>query len=282
MAKRLKDRAFKSKKAFLSYMSKALTYEMRDAVVCSGASFKIKANYSEAEKAELIEEAYLREIEYSLQTSPEWHLKKKLAATLIRSKAYHLLQAYKTIKIKGSRALMYLTKPIELSQMDKQIILNQVKATQQTLDDNGDIVFIENLEFIYLQSDHKNSTIARDQNKSFENINNEDISEYLANIEDEQVIAKLPIWQRLRKSFMGYAVNKQNAIGVDRSWFSKLTMSEEKDQKQSSDDYENKQNIPILILKAENSFVRNWIDSNYLFKLESIAKGLGYKLILQD
>ena len=44
MSKRLSDRVFKSKKGFLSYMSKALTFELRDAVKTSNENFRIKAN----------------------------------------------------------------------------------------------------------------------------------------------------------------------------------------------------------------------------------------------
>ena len=65
MSKRLTDRVFNSRKGFLSYMSKALRYEMRDVVKTSNESFKIKANLSQQESRVEEVENYLTEIEYS-------------------------------------------------------------------------------------------------------------------------------------------------------------------------------------------------------------------------
>ena len=49
MSKRLTDRFFRSKKAFMNYMAKALTYELRDAVKTNNESFRIRANISNDE-----------------------------------------------------------------------------------------------------------------------------------------------------------------------------------------------------------------------------------------
>jgi hypothetical protein len=72
-------------------MSQAFRYEKRDAVKISNTSFRIRANLDEGEQTIQKQEKYLTELEYSLQVSPEWHLKKKLASVLERSKSYKLL-----------------------------------------------------------------------------------------------------------------------------------------------------------------------------------------------
>ena len=115
ISKRLTDRSFRSKKGFISYMSKALEYEMRDAVQTSGENFKIKANQTDIEQQKAKEESYLSEIENSQQVTPEWHLKKKLANILDRSKAYKLLQGYRYLEIHQDRAVM-THKSLELTE----------------------------------------------------------------------------------------------------------------------------------------------------------------------
>ena len=73
---------------------------------------------------------------------------------------------------------------------------------------------------------------------------------------------------------MDYCFDIEEGIGRDKSWLSKLTAFENTNSKSSD-------NIKTLTLKAESEFIRDWINSNYLFKLESIAKKLGYELCLQ-
>ena len=119
-------------KFFLSYMSKALRYEMRDAVKTSNEAFKIKANLNFEESRAQEIESYLTEIEYSSQVSPEWHLKKKLACVLKPVKAYSLLKAYRAITIEKTTAKIYLHEAVQLSQLtsvrDKLIVQRQIKT----------------------------------------------------------------------------------------------------------------------------------------------------------
>jgi hypothetical protein len=83
-----------------------------------------------------------------LQVSPEWHLKKKLAAVLERAKAYDILTSFKSLDIKQNKALITVNKHVELSKEDKNIILNQIQATHETMDDEGHIQYIESLEIV--------------------------------------------------------------------------------------------------------------------------------------
>ena len=78
-------------KGFIAYLSKILTFEKRDPVKISSTNYYITANQTNEEQVMRKQEKYLTDIEYSLQVSPECHLKKKLAAILERSTAYNFL-----------------------------------------------------------------------------------------------------------------------------------------------------------------------------------------------
>jgi hypothetical protein len=137
--------------------------------------------------------------------------------------------------------------------MDKQIILNQVKATQERVGENGNIESIEEIEFIFTKKTKQRSEKGE--------------SEKLADITKKEEIKKLPIWLQIRKYFMDYCFDIEEGIGRDKSWLSKLKADENDRNK-------------TLILTSENNFIRDWINSNYLFKLESISRDLGYNLSL--
>jgi len=129
MSKRITNRFFYSKKGFLSYMSHAFRYEKRDAVKINNTDFRIRANLDSSEQTLQIQEKYLTELEYSLQVSPEWHFKKKLASVLERNKAYNLLTSYKGLELEEGVCKLILTKHVALTENEQDIILSQVQAT---------------------------------------------------------------------------------------------------------------------------------------------------------
>ena len=65
MSKRLTDRYFKSKKAFLSYMGEVFCHEKRDAVKINNDNFKIRNNLTKEEIEAEEREKYLANIELS-------------------------------------------------------------------------------------------------------------------------------------------------------------------------------------------------------------------------
>jgi DNA-binding transcriptional regulator YhcF (GntR family) len=245
---------------FIAYLSKILRFEKRDPVKISSINYCIAANLTEEERTIQKQEKYLSEIEYSQQVSPEWHLKKKLAAVLRRDIAYKILSNYRRSERKGHIFKIYLTEQVAIGEMDKQIILNQVKAMQERAGKNGDIESIDKVEFIF-QEKHAQITEKGE-------------SEKLAEITTKEEIRKLPIWLQIRKYFMDSSFKIRDGIGIDKCWLSKLNACE--DNNKISD------NIKTLTLKTESKFIRDWINSHYLFKLESIAKDLGYKLFLVE
>jgi len=253
MSKKLLTPEFWSKKGFLAYMSKAFTYEMRDELKISNINFKIRNNYTELDR----QEKFLSEIESCLQVTPEWHLKKKLAAVLERSTAYNFLLNYKYSERVGGTFKFYLANEVNIGTMDKQVILNQVKANQERVGrgDDGVIEYIENVEFVFdnkWKPDHgKTNSTNRE-------------TDYLAEIAIEAERQKTPNWLEVRKSFITEVCTKEEGINLDKYWLSKLTAKEDKEEKK--------------IILDSNNFVKDWVKSNYLFKLELIAKVIGYEI----
>ena len=202
MSKRLTDRVFNSRKGFLSYMSKAFRYEMRDVVKTSNESFKIKANLSQQESRVEEVENYLTEIEYSTQVSPEWHLKKKLACVLESTKAYNLLKAYRSITIESGVAKIYLQKSVDLSPLELDQVLSQVKATHERFE-NGIYNPIQKIELIMPKITSKDSIA--------------------------QSTKELPntLWGKIRKQLITLY-----GEAIDISWFSKIEATENEQTKE--------------------------------------------------
>jgi DnaA N-terminal domain len=239
MSKRLTDRLFNSRKGFLSYMSKAFAYEMRDAVKTSNESFKIKANLSSEESRAEEVENYLTEIEYSTQVSPEWHLKKKLAGVLESAKAYSLLKAYRSITIEGDIAKIYLHKPVQLSQGEREQVLSQVKATHERFE-NGIYTPIQKIELIMPKRANKNLI----QNKT--------------NLKTQQIPNTL--WGNIRKQLVTFY-----GEAIDIRWFSKIDATEDTEEK-------------AINLKASSEFIKDWIERNYEQAIEQTATAMGIKI----
>lgn len=230
-------------KGFIAYLSKILRFEKRDPEKISGDNYYITSNQTEEEQDIKKQEKYLSEIEYSLQVSPEWHLKKKLAAVLERAKAYDVLTSFKSLDIKQNKALITVNKHIELSKEDKNIILNQIRATHERVDDKGNIEYIESFEIITPDR----STTHLDSSASPIEL-------------DQGFLKREGIWDKVREKF---ATLEGDAI--EKSWTARLKADIDK-------------NNNTINLIAPTPFIRDWINSNYLFKLESIAKDFGYNI----
>ena len=230
-------------KGFIAYLSKILRYEKRDPEKINGDNYYITSNQTQEEQDMKKQEKYLSEIEYSLQVSPEWHLKKKLAAVLERNKAYDILRAFKSIDIRQNKALITVDRYIELSTEDKNIILNQIRATHERVDDKGSIKYVESLKIIM-------------SNRSTAFLN-----PLSSTIElDQGFFKREGIWGKVREKF---ATLEGDAI--EKSWIARLKANIDK-------------NNNTINLIAPTPFIRDWVNSNYLLKLESIAKDFGYNI----
>jgi hypothetical protein len=136
-----------------------------------------------------------------------------------------------------------LTESVELSELEKEVILNQAKAVyENTIGD--DIVFIEKLEFVV--TENKTPRI---------------LSSKVATSKDSQE-KNLPtgVWGDICKKLIA-----EYDVHVYRNWFSKLNA--EVDEVAST-----------IELKTPNDFVRGWVKDEYEIELQHIVSAFGLRL----
>ena len=251
-------------KGLIAYLAKVLTYEKRDPVKISSTNYYITANQTDSEREMREQEKYLTDIEYSLQVSPEWHLKKKIAATLQRSKAYNILTSWKNLEItKEGVAKLSLTKPIFLTEIDKKIILSQIKATHERVggarcnsaknDEGVDAVFVDSLE------------IEIPERGAVENSNQEANNPYnqtVPHTRTEEPPKREGVWGKIRETFASYL---PQGDAIDKSWTAKL---EAKIDESSN----------TIHLQAPSVFIRDWIENNYKTYIERASLENGFEL----
>lgn len=229
-------------KGFIAYLAKILTFEKRDPVKISSTNYYITANQTSEEQAMRKQEKYLTDIEYSLQVSSEWHLKKKLAAVLERSKAYNILTSYKSIEITKGRAVITLNNNVQLSKPDKDLILKQIQATHEKMDDAGNYQSVESLEII---TPNKSTALNAPAQQ------------------DQGFPKREGVWGEIRETFASYFRSEGDAI--DKSWLSSFVTKIDNGKK-------------TIELQAPSRFVKDWVESNYLSYIEDAAKVNGLEI----
>ncbi|NBU53544.1 MAG: hypothetical protein EBS33_04125, partial [Alphaproteobacteria bacterium] len=240
MSKRLTDRCFKSKKAFLSYMGKVFCHEKRDAVKINNDSFKIRNNLHPKEIEDREREKYLANIELSKEISSEWQLKKKLASKLQSWTAYKLLKSFEDIDVNNGICNLYLSKYLELTNIEQKIILQEVQATYQQLNSTDEgLGSVESLKIIMPV---KATTTSIDQNKMKKSL--------------------LPpgMWGRVRQSLI-----EAYGEATDRNWFSKLTANIDEERRE-------------IKLETPTDFVKDWIETNYFDVIERLVNNEQFKV----
>ena len=254
-------------KGFIAYLSKILTLEKRDPVKISSTNYYITANQTDSEREIREQEKYLTDIEYSLRVSPEWYLKKKLAATLQRSKAYNILTSWKNLEItKEGVAKLSLTKPVFLTEIDKKIILSQIKATHERVGDSrgnsverdeiADAIFVESLEIATPETSpavNSNQEIQEQQNP---------YNQTVPSIEAEEPPKREGVWGKIRETFASYF---HNGDDIDKSWTAKLEAKIDEDSN-------------TIHLQAPSVFMRDWIENNYKTYIEKASLENGFEL----
>ena len=246
MSKRLTDRYFKNKKRFLNYMRDAFTNELRDATRINNDNFKIRNNQSKEQKEKKLQEEYLTKIEYSLEVSPEWHFKKKLAARLPQKTAYELLKAFDVIDIKAGIFNLHLSKHVELPDTDRKLILQEAQATHEQLDFADErLGHIENIKIIMPEKAIATNNI--NQNKT-------------ENLKTTTATIPTGIWGRVRQGLIA-----TYGEATDRNWFSKLEAVENVEKNE-------------LKLKAPNKFIRDWVNQNYFDVIENVISKERFKV----
>jgi hypothetical protein len=236
MSKR-RDNTFCSKAQFMAYFGKCLRFEMRDSVKTGNDNFRIKANVTpitqrEIDKQKQIEQ-YLAEVEQKAITHvcPENQLKARIANVLEPLRAYALLPNIKDLAVIGGIARIYLRTDCQLSGHEKDVLLSQVKSIYSTSE-----LDIESVEYVV------------------ENVYKQ------TNFYDEVRTKETPIMPTLQQDIWGNICRKlieTFGIHVYNNWFSKLTpVIDERNR--------------MLELKAPNSFIGQWVESNYEDTLRKI------------
>jgi hypothetical protein len=204
MSKRLNDRCFKSKQAFLNYMGKVFCHEKRDAVKISNETFKIKANITKAQIIKQKKEAFLSKIEGSTDTTFTAQLSRKLASILPSDLAYNFLLVAKfPAHAERNSFKINLEKSIDLSESQYLLILEQVQSVYGQS--------VSSLEFII-------------KNQEISTLGVSSIVPSVSNNESEMFSG---VWGRIRTGLI-----RTCGEAVDRNWFSKLTANVDKERKE--------------------------------------------------
>lgn len=244
MSKR-RDNRFCSKAQFMTYFGKCLRFEMRDVVKTGNDNFYIKANVTpinqnEITKAKQIEQ-YLAEVEQKAITHvcPENQLKARIANVLEPLRAYALLSNIKDLAVIGSIVKIYLRADCQLNEFETGLVLSQVKSIYSSGEVN-----IESVEYLVKNACRQ------------------------INAQNEVRTKTTPIIPTLQQGVWG-DISRQlieiYGIHIYNNWFSNLTP------------VINEQNKTIE-LKAPNSFVKQWIETNYRDTIQETLKKLEFDL----
>jgi len=262
LARKAKKVIFWSKKGFLAYMTKVYEHELRDAEKTSSETFKIRSNINSESMEIAKQEKYLSEIESCLQVSPEWHLKKKLASVLDRSKAYALLTSYKRIELGGGsdigRCILHMQKRINLTSNEKEIILNQIRATHELVGEGGEYRKVNTLELKYPEwKASPRSAREKTKEKSDLEIKNNSESEYSTNNQDQG------LWGKIRQIFI--KTEGEYGEALDNHWISKLDVTIDEQAKK-------------VELMAPSEFVKSYVEEKLLKSISYSVEQLGFSL----
>ena len=243
MSKRpeLVTRSFRCRKAFLSYFSKVLINEKHCPIKVNNVGFCLRANLTTKEKILERQEKFLSSIEYSQKRGPDWHFKRKLAATLKSDTAYRLLLSITFIKITNSTLVISLKNKVELTINERNIILAQAKAVFDLNNLNDGKQFLENLRFI---TNGLNKVLSKKKCET---------------ISDSIKRKELPKgnWGKIVKSFIG-----QFGVELYKHWLSGVEVLEDGGTK-------------IISLKVNSAMVKDRIENEYLMFLNDVAQDIG-------
>lgn len=240
---KLPNHSFPHKAAFIKYMGKALTYEMRDAVKISNESFRIKGNITAEENITKAREEFLNEIENSRDTSLKIQLSRKLAGILEPNIAYDFLMSASfvgnTESLKTDSFKIILRKNLTLSQSERRLILTQVQSVYGDHINALNITSSQDVETTDT-SFKQPQVLQKEDTKSFEGV-----------------------WGKIRQGLIDYYGSGGNAM--DNAWFSKLTANVDADNKK-------------LTLKAPSKFIKDWVQSNYTHLIDKLCSLHNYSL----
>jgi hypothetical protein len=244
MSKRL-DNRFCSKAQFMAYFGKCLRFEMRDSVKTGNDNFCIKANVTPINQKEISKtkqiEQYLAQVEQRAisHVCPENQLKARIANVLEPLRSYELLSNIKDLAVIGGIAKIHLRTECELSQYEKDVVLSQVKSIYSTPE-----LDIESVEYV-VENGYKPTNVK---------------SEVWTKATVATQTLQQGIWGDICRQLI-----KTYGIHIYNNWFNKINPVIDEDAR-------------TVELKAPNSFVKDWIETNYREGIGNIVKKLGLEL----
>jgi hypothetical protein len=194
LAKQYPDHKFPSKKAVLNYMTKALTYELREANKVNNDGFRFKLDSDSKAR-----EDYLQKVEYSLDTSQTSQLRRKIAAVFEPEVAYKLLTSCSFNDPQGDCYKLPLIQDIVISETLQGAMLKEARAVYGNS--------LKRIEIIAYKT--CNNSFA-DKKIAGETVDN---YAHLQELDSESV------WFKVRK----YLTETLGAA-IDKSWFSRLEL----------------------------------------------------------
>jgi hypothetical protein len=240
LAEQYPDHKFPSKKAVLNYMTKALTYELRDACKVNNEGFRFKQDSDSKAREE-----YLQKVEYSRDTDQTSQLRRKIAAVFEPEVAYKLLTSCSFNDPQGDCYKLPLFQDIVISESLQEALLQEARS-----------VYGNSLNYLEIvpQFMASKSKFASKKKAGSEPSDN---YEHLRGLDNKSV------WYRIRK----YLVDVCGAA-TDKSWFSKLEVVDED------------QVTKKLLLKPQSAFFGSWITQNYQSFLEDafVAQGFSFEI----
>ncbi|WPY01837.1 DNA-like domain protein (plasmid) [Candidatus Trichorickettsia mobilis] len=226
LASKYPDRKFFSKNSVLSYMGKILLHEIRDAVQVSNGNFRFINADEQSSK-----EKYLQAIEAITATDNISKLKRKIAGIFNIDLAYSLINGT-NYKVDNDKLVVTTATTLDLTAHQQDLLLQQVQSVY------GD--HIRYLDITVLTPTATKQQTTSTTTAIFEGV-----------------------WGKIRENLIDYYGS--GGLGLDKSWFSKLTAEEDSMRKQ-------------LTLKAPSRFIKDWIQSNYLQLINKICLQEDYQL----
>ena len=242
--------SFKTKQAFIAYMVTVLKKEFHDATKTSGANFRLRVNLTAEDRQYRTQEKFLNTVEQLAITHvcPENQLKAKLVGRLESSKAYELLSRLKRFEVVGDNMRIHITRNIELTENDRDIILSQVQAVYSTVS-GINVERVESVEFVVSgESDNLSAPVHTGS-----------IAQFTKPVEPT---LELPegVWGDIRKALIA-----EYGVDTDRNWFSKLTAEVDEIEK-------------TIELKCHSEFVMDWVRTNYESAMQRLVNQFGLRL----
>jgi hypothetical protein len=244
LAKKHNLHSFPNKQAFMAYMTKVLLYEMRDAVKISSVDFKLNCNKN---KEEIQQHRYLEKVEYNRNTSKESILRRKIAAVLDSATAYQLLKSMKSYGDSGfnknlvTEYTISLSKAVDLSSLQKQLVLEQVRA-----------VYSEDISSLKLAVESLSITPIITQKSAIS-----DHTKYSSATNSN-------IWNTVRSMMITHY--GENGHAIDQNWFSKLVPEIDVEQRN-------------ITLRASSNFIKDWVLEKYSLLLDKFFQSNDYNLV---